>query len=77
MSCIVVNERGKIGSYYYRTKSERETKHLFCALSLIEHDGLQIVSVSDISDYKEYEPSVEVEALAELFVLIGQKAMKG
>ena len=32
-STIVVTERDKQGSYYYKTKNEREMKYLFGALS--------------------------------------------
>ena len=38
-------------------------------------DGLQIVSVSDINGYKEYEPYTEIKTVAELFLLVGGKAL--
>lgn len=75
-STIVVAERDKQGSYYYyKTKNEREMKYLFGALSLAMRDGLQIVSVSDINGYKEYEPYTEIKTIAELFLLVGGKAL--
>ncbi len=55
MSCLIITIRGRISSYYYRTKTEEEVKSLYGVLSLLEKDDLQIVSVSDIKDYKEYE----------------------
>ena len=75
MSCIVVATRGTIGSYYYRTKKEDEVRNLYGALSLLSKNGLQIVSVSDISDYNEYEPAIEIKSLAELFIIVGNKAL--
>jgi len=75
MSCLIITRRGIIGSYYYRTKTEEEVKSLYGALSLLEKDGLQIVSVSDIEDYKEYEPAIEIKLLAELFILSGNEAI--
>ncbi len=75
MSCIIITERGKIGSYFYRTKTEQEVRYLYGALSLLDKDGLQIVSVSDIKDYKEYEPAIEIKTLAELFILAGTQAI--
>ncbi len=75
MSCLIITRRGIIGSYYYRTKTEEEVKSLYGALSLLEKDGLQIVSVSDIKDYKEYEPAIEIKSLAELFILAGNEAI--
>lgn len=76
MSCIVITIRGKAGSYFYRTKSEEEVKRLFGALALLRKDGLQIVSVSDIKDYREYEPAVEIKELAQLFVIAGTMALE-
>lgn len=75
MSCLILTKRGVIGSYFYRTKTEEEVKSLYSALSLLEKDGLQIVSVSDIKDYKEYEPAIEIKSLAELFILAGNQAI--
>lgn len=74
-STIVVAERDKQGSYYYKTKNEREMKYLFGALSLAMRDELQIVSVSDIKRYKEYEPYTEIKTIAELFLLVDGKAL--
>lgn len=76
MSCIVVTTRGKAGSYFYRTKTFDEVDNLFSALSLLRKDGLQIVSVSDIKDYGEYEPAVEIKELAQLFVIAGTMALE-
>lgn len=50
-------------------------KYLFDALSLAMQDGLQIVSVSDINGYKKYEPYTEIKTIAELFLLVGGKAL--
>lgn len=74
-STIVVAERDKQGSYYYKTKNELEMEYLYGALSLARREGLQIVYVSDISLYKEYEPYTEIKTIAELFLLVGGKAL--
>ena len=55
-------------------QNENGGRSLYGALSLLEKDGLQIVSVSDIKDYKEYEPAIEIKSLAELFILAGNQA---
>lgn len=75
MSCIVIRKRGELGSYFYRTKNEEEVRNLYGALSLLDKEGLQIVSVSDINAYKEYLPAIEIKSLPELFIIAGNQAM--
>ena len=76
MSCIVITTRGKQGSFYYRTKTEEEVKKLFSTLSLLRKEGLQIVTVSDIKDYGEYELATEIKTLAQLFIIAGSEALE-
>lgn len=50
-------------------RSANEGRYLFGGLSLAEREGLQIVYVSGISLYKEYEPLTEVDSVAGFGVL--------
>lgn len=75
MSCIIIRQRGELSSYFYRTKNEEEVRNLYGALSLLDKEGLQIVSVSDINAYKEYLPAIEITSLPELFIIAGNQAM--
>lgn len=69
--------RFKMGCKVIRFDKEdlEKVKSLYRALSLLEKDGLQIVSVSDIKNYKEYEPAIGLKSLAELFILAGKQAI--
>ena len=75
MGYLVVTERGKRSSYYYEFKDEREANNLGCALNLARRDGLQIVQVSDLDLYMEYDPGIQVNSIAELFLLVGGLAL--
>lgn len=77
MGYLIVAERGKIGSYYYKFKTEREANSLGNALSLARRDGLQIVQVSSLDAYGEYAPYNEIDSVAALFVLVGTLAQTG
>jgi len=76
MGFLVVTERGKAGSYFYRFKSDREANNLGGALNLARREGLQIVQVSSIEAYGEYAPYTEVSSIPELFVLVGSLALE-
>lgn len=69
MSCIVIRKSSDIQYYFYRTKKEEEVRYLYGALSLLE--GVEVISVSDIKSYKEYEPAIEIKSLAGLFIFAG------
>lgn len=71
MAYIVVLERSKRGSFYYKVDNGKDLASLYDTLSLAGKDGLQIVTISNPNDYKEYEPYTEIKTVGELLFVVG------
>lgn len=73
---LVLHQRGTVGAYCYKLKSELEAKTLYGAFNCLEKDGFQSVYISNPALYGEYAPYTMVEELSELFKIAGQMTSK-
>ena len=74
MGTIVICKRGYVGSYFYVANSINELNKINNALSLIDIDGLQLVTRSRIEAYGEYQPAKQISSIVELFGVVNKLA---
>jgi heptaprenylglyceryl phosphate synthase len=74
MGYIVLHQRGTVGAYCYKFKTELEAKTLYGAFNCLEKEGFQSVYISNPEAYGEYAPYTMVNELSELFIIAGNMA---